>query len=100
MHDVLEEHKQQAICYCILLKLDKVLFFYSERDMLSKKAFIYEPTKEEKEELIKKLEYGNKCVKENKIPKKPISAKNRFCAYCSYQTRCDNDGADECEANI
>lgn len=100
MKDVLEEHKQQAICYCILLHLDKVLFFYSERDMLSKKAFIYEPTKKEKEELIKKLEYGNKCVKEHKIPKKPINANNRFCAYCQYQSRCDNDGADECEANI
>ena len=95
MKDVLEEHKQQAICYCILLHLDKVLFFYSERDMLSKKAFIYEPTKKEKEELIKKLEYGNKCVENKIIPSRPPQANNKFCQWCNWYQICQEHGEGE-----
>lgn len=95
LRDVLDEHKQQAVCYCILLNLDKVLFFYSDRDMLGKKAFIFKPTKEEKEGLIKKLEYGNECVKENKIPFRPPQANNKFCSMCNWYQICQSHGEDE-----
>lgn len=95
MSDVLDEHKQQAICYCTLLNLDKVLFFYSERDMMGKKAFIFAPTKADKEALIKKLEYGNECVRKNIIPAMPADAGNKLCSYCSFKKVCSEHGEDE-----
>lgn len=92
LDDVLEEHKSQAVCYSMLLNIPKVLFFYSDRDMLSKKAFLFEPTKEQINELKKNIVYGNKCVKENVIPEKPKEASNKWCAYCDWKQRCSQDG--------
>ena len=40
-------------------------------------------------------EYGNKCVKNNIIPAKPIEAGNKFCNYCSFYERCGIDGEGE-----
>ena len=96
LKDVLDEHKDQGICYCTLLGVKKELFFYSERDMMGKKAFIFEPTEKDKEALIKKLEYGNECVQNNIVPKKPSeSADNKFCQYCNYQHICQQHGDNE-----
>lgn len=89
--DVDPKHYNQATAYSLAFKLDKVLFVYENRNTCDKKAFIREVTDEMRNELIKKLEYCNSFVEENKIPPKPLDADKKKCAYCAYQLQCERD---------
>lgn len=95
LEDVLDEHKAQATAYSMLLGINDVLFMYSDRNILSKKTFIYTPTKEEKEALSNKIDYGILCVEQKIVPAKPVEASNKFCSMCEYYKICDKCGDDE-----
>lgn len=97
LNDVLEKHKQQAISYCTLFRVDSIIFLYQERDLLNKKAFLYKPTQKEKDDWVSKMKYLNDCVSKNIVPAKPIEADSKFCQYCNYKTICKSIGGDEAE---
>ena len=97
LDDVLEKHKQQAISYCTLFRVDSIIFLYQERDLLNKKAFLYKPTQKEKDDWVSKMKYLNDCVSKNIVPAKPIEADSKFCQYCNYKTICKSIGGDETE---
>lgn len=84
--DVLEEHKDQARAYSLVLGLDTVVFLYVNRSNLDLKSFIYTPTEEEKLELKNKILTCEQFVEKGKTPSKPRS--NVACDYCRYKQRC------------
>ena len=85
------KHYNQATAYSIAFGLDKVLFVYENRDTLDKKAFILEVTNEMRQKLIKRINYCDDFVKENKIPPKQADIDKRNCQYCSYKMQCGKD---------
>lgn len=85
-----EKHKPQACCYSLCFGIDKVLFLYENRDTCVKKAYLYKPTQEEKQqEVLDKLEkcqsYVNDCLPPPKTENK------RDCAYCKYSEICKKE---------
>lgn len=90
--EVMEKHKQQGIAYCTLLHVNSVLFFYIERNIMSKKTFLFTPSKEEKANFISKLNMINDCTAKNVVPAKPIEADAKFCQYCNYKSTCRRGG--------
>ena len=95
LEGVPEEYKAQAISYSQLLQIPDVLFLFVNRDLFQKKAFMFSPTREQIRDWQDKLAYGLECVKEEKIPKKPKEASNKFCQYCNYIDSCNNYGEEE-----
>lgn len=86
---VAHEHMNQAQAYSVFLGLNKVLFLYVCRDNLDMKSFIYEPSEEEKAELLNKITICETCVKNNILPEKTNDIS--VCTYCQYKNRCRNE---------
>lgn len=97
LKDVLEKHKAQAISYSILTGIDSILFLYVDRDLYNKKAFLYTPPKEEKKDWLDKINYGLECVRNKRVPKKPVIEDKDFCTYCIYKKLCKNYDEMECD---
>lgn len=95
--DVQDDHKVQATAYSFLLGVDSVIFFYENRDILSKKGYLYKPSKLEKQELKLKLEEGLNLVENKIIPEKPkeCTGRDKMSQYCPYKGRCKSDGEKE-----
>ena len=84
--DVAEEHKHQATCYSISFNINNVLFIYENRDLCSKKVFLFNVTASLKNQVINMIESCNKCVKTNKIP---MYIPCKSCTYCDYKKKCE-----------
>lgn len=99
LKEVLDKHKAQAISYSILTGIPDVLFLYVDRDLYNKKAFLYTPSEQEKKEWLNNIDYGLECVRNKKIPKKPIVDDKEFCMYCPYKKLCKDLGEQEVDFN-
>lgn len=88
-------HHQQAIAYSLAFDISKVMFIYENRDVCSKKAFLFEVTDDMKQDLIGYMENTNTYLKENKVPPK-LRGRNdverKTCDYCQYKGQCRKDG--------
>ena len=89
LKEIPEEYKQQAISYSQILKIDRILFLFVNRDLFNKKAFMYIPNEEEIKMWKDKIKYGLECVANNIIPDKPLGIQKKICAYCPYKDVCD-----------
>jgi len=82
------EHYNQARTYSLNLGLKDVIFVYISRDNLDMKAFMYTPTKDEKQGI---LDYIHECdgyVDRNIAPPKPENVSKKACTYCKYKSYC------------
>lgn len=84
-----EKHRNQVVAYSALLKINKVLFIYENRDLCDWKCFLLNVSKEMHEELVyKPIEECEKYILEKSIP--PISKiiNKKDCKYCNYKNKC------------
>lgn len=81
-----EKHYSQAICYSILFGINNVIFLYENRDVLAKKCFMFTVTEKMKKDIVDRIGYVEKCIKENVLPEK--CKNNKSCQYCEYASRC------------
>ena len=90
--DVMDAHKNQATAYSLLLGIDDVMFLYENRDVCTKKAYIYTPSADDKRRLTEVIERCIRYADEGKIPMKPYTANKTMCEYCNYKEKCAADG--------
>lgn len=83
--DVAEEHKHQAICYSLSLGINKIIFIYENRDVCSKKCFLFNVTSVMQREVIDLITKCETFVKEKKVP---IKIECKQCTYCDYKKKC------------
>ena len=84
--DIASNHKVQAGIAGIVLKIPRALFVYENRDVCSKKSFLYEINKEEAKAILKNIDETEDYVRKGKIPPKTNHKKN--CTYCPYISTC------------
>lgn len=82
------DHKLQAACYSMTLQVPKVIFIYENRDVCSKKGFLFEVPNTMVEYVEDIINSVNKAVADNVIPCKESDK----CCYCKYKTQCMKDG--------
>lgn len=83
--EVAEEHKHQAACYSISFRINNVIFIYENRDVCSKKVFLFPVTQDLRDEVIGMIERCNEFVNKNELP---IRIESKACNYCDYRKRC------------
>lgn len=88
-------HYKQATAYSLAFEIDDVLFLYENRDICSKKVFLFNVTPDMKQDLIGYMENTNTYVKDGKVPPRlsglnPVEKK--ACSVCSYKEQCRKDG--------
>ena len=88
------EHKTQAVTYSIELGIDSVIFIYENRDICTKKSYLYTPTDAEKKSVLDKLSECDYFVSSKVVPPKP-DIDERICQYCDYKTVCRKDTSNE-----
>ena len=81
------DHKLQATCYSMCLKVPSVLFIYENRDNCSKKAFLTHVTSPMIRNVEEKINRVNRYVDNDILP--PREDK---CTYCNYKNQCRKDG--------
>lgn len=82
-------HKNQTTAYSTLLKINKVLFLYENRDLCDWKSYIFEVTPEMSDELVyKPIQECEEYIKENKVPPIPKVISKKDCQYCGYRKLC------------
>ena len=82
------KHYKQATAYSVSFKLDGVIFLYISRDTLDMKAYMYEPTDEEKNDFIGLIDTCEQYVAKRTCPPKP-NVDARTCKYCGYKSICE-----------
>lgn len=99
-------HEIQATAYALNFHIDDVLFVYEDRNVCNKKAFRYTVTDEDKQtKVVKKIEYVEKCIADNKIPRKVLNEDlgiqgdwgndrkcgepAKVCNWCNYKKSCN-----------
>lgn len=82
------KHYHQGICYSLSLGIDDVIFVYISRDVLSMKSFMFTPTKQQKDELVRLIKTCDSYVEKHEVPPKPDDLPKGTCSYCAYQGRC------------
>lgn len=85
------KHYAQGTAYSIAFGLDNVIFVYISRDVLSRKAYMFTPTNEMKEELIGKITNCDSYIVKNELPPKPDELPKGTCGYCAYYNACKNE---------
>ena len=83
-----ESHILQGTAYSTLLKIDNVLFLYECRDTCNKKAFMFTPTQQQKDDLLSKIALCDTYVERQIAPPKPENLAKKHCAYCNYSELC------------
>lgn len=83
--DVAEEHKHQATCYSISFKINNVLFIYENRDLCTKKVFLFHIPQNLKDEVVGMITRCNEYVEKKELP---IRIESKSCNYCDYKKRC------------
>ena len=84
------KHKIQASCYSLALGINKVIFLYENRDLLTKKAYLVEVTEEMLNHVADIINECDEFVDSNVVPPKSENPKN--CQYCKYKRQCRRDG--------
>ena len=85
--EIYPDHIVQGTCYSACLGIDKVIFIYENRDMLSKKAFLLNVTPEMIEDyVVSTVEHVNQCVSDKSVPEKTDNL--NLCSRCSYTEAC------------
>lgn len=88
--DADEDHKRQAAAYCYAFGIDKVIFLYENRDMLSLKSYLVEVSPETiQKEIVDRIGTCEGYVQRNIVPPRPDGVN---CRWCPYQERCHKDG--------
>lgn len=82
-----QAHTIQATCYSMCIGVPRVIFIYENRDTCNKKAYLYEVPKSMIEQVEHKIDYINKCVKDNILPARDVEK----CVYCKYKCQCTTD---------
>lgn len=85
------KHFEQAIAYSLNFGLDKVLFIYENRDVCSKKSYMFTATETDRQALINKLTTCESYVQQHIVPAKPVDIKASICQYCDYKSSCRKD---------
>lgn len=92
--DVVEMHKVQATCYSVGIGIDNVIFLYENRDVCSKKSFLYEVKPQDKQDrVIHVIETVNAYLEAETVP--PKTKQNSHCKYCPFKEQCSKDGETE-----
>ncbi len=84
-------HYNQITCYSLSLDIPKAIFVYINRDTLTMKSFMIEPTDEMKANIVGLIENCESCVKKLKVPAKPDDVSTKACNYCDYKSQCRKD---------
>lgn len=92
-NEAFPEHKMQAACYAMTLRVPKVIFLYEDRDNCSKKAFLVNVSDLTIQHIQNKIKFVNKAVKKNQIPEREQDGNN--CRYCNYKNICRERGINE-----
>ena len=85
------KHYMQATAYSISFEIDGVIFVYISRDVLDMKAYLFEPTLEMKNELIRSIQECDSYIDQLVAPPKPNDLPRSVCEYCAYKTACRRD---------
>lgn len=92
------KHKQQAKSYFLGLGIPKVIFIYENRDVCTKKSYLIEFDKNDKQDIIDRILYIDNYVNANEVPpmtkyiNKVEINKSKDCKYCNYKTECSKWG--------
>lgn len=81
-----EKHRRQSICYSLCLGIDKILWYYEERNYCVGKAFISEIKPTDKLEIIELIDTVDQAVASQTPP--PKTDQKRICYYCPYKQEC------------
>ena len=82
------KHFAQGISYSLAFGIPQVIFVYVNRDILDMKAFMFEPTREQKEEVVNRILTCDGYVERKEVPPKPEGLPRSVCEYCSYKETC------------
>lgn len=85
-------HKLQATAYSLSLGLDKVIFLYENRDICTKKCYLFEVTQDMRDSLVERISICDKYVVKKLVPPKPFELSPKYCKYCGYVNVCRKDG--------
>ena len=84
-----DSHTEQICAYKLNFGLDKVIMLYENRNICELKCYDINISDElMNERVIKKINYVNKCIGDNLIPRKHTS---KTCQYCAYAKRCKRE---------
>ena len=89
------EHRNQAITYSYELGIESVLFIYENRDICTKKSYLFTPTDADKKAMLDKIAECNLFVSIGKVPALPADIDDHICQYCDYKTVCKRDSKNE-----
>lgn len=84
-------HHNQAIAYSLSLGIRKVLFLYENRDLCTKKAFLYTVTDKMIENIICLINTCDEYLEMVTVPPKPENITTKVCQYCAYKSKCRKD---------
>lgn len=88
--DADSDHKRQAAAYCYAFGIDKVIFLYENRDMLTLKSYLVTVDQATMQrEIVDRIGECEGYVKRGVVPPRPEDAN---CRWCPYQERCHKDG--------
>lgn len=79
-----DKHQKQAMAYCLLLDIDKVLWLYEGRDFLEQKVYLQLVSREERKQIAK---YIGEILRFQHIPEK-LQKDEKACNYCNYRNYC------------
>ncbi len=85
------KHYAQGTAYSIALGIPDVIFVYINRDVLTRKAYMFTPTDDMKEELLGKISECDNYVRDHILPAKPSDLPKTACTYCAYYNSCKNN---------
>ena len=89
--DVDDGHKLQATAYSLSLGINEVIFLYENRDICTKKCYLFNVTDTMISDLINKISICDKYVSKHIVPPKPIDLSSKYCKYCDYLNVCRKD---------
>lgn len=88
LEDIPEQYRDQAISYSQLLEIPDVIFLFVNRDIYTKKSFLYTPSRDEIRHWQQKIADCLMCINLRVLPDIPPEADNKFCRYCNMKTSC------------
>ncbi len=89
-HGPAKDHLVQAAAYSLVLGIDKVLFLYENRNVCAKKAYMYDVSEEERQNIITFINRCNSYIDKQVLP--PKTDNKSDCKYCHYVATCNEAG--------
>ena len=86
-----DKHRNQAYTYSLELGVDKVLFFYENRDVCTKKPYVLTVTDDDRKYIEKRVSDCDDYVSKHVVPPVEEHITSRICQYCDYRTVCKVD---------